>query len=122
MRRVLYKYFHRTGSSLLGEIISAKDNFSYFFEPLHSLRSDFRWKNQVAPNTEYISEFVQSLLTCKERAVRRFSKDKFIAKKSKNVNCSASSDVVIKSIRLGWEHVMELSNRMPDLKIIHLVR
>ena len=112
----------RTGSSLLGEIISQQENFSYFFEPLHSLRGDFRWTNQVAPNTEYVRDFVRSLLDCDTRGIRKFTKDKFIVKKSKNIYCSNNSDVLIKSIRLTWEHVAELVRQNTDLKVIHLVR
>ena len=117
----------RTGSSLLGEIISQQENFSYFFEPLHSLRGDFRWTNQVAPNTEYVRDFVRSLLDCEARGIRKFTKDKFIVKKSKNVICSKESNVLIKAIRLTSDHIAELLHRqrqdnLPDLKIIHLVR
>ena len=117
----------RTGSSLLGEIISVEDNFSYFFEPLHSLRSDTRWKNQVAPNTEYINNFLRNLFNCEESGIRKFRKDKFIMKKSKNVICSKDSNVLIKAIRLTSDHIAELLHRqrqdnLPDLKIIHLLR
>ena len=104
-----------------------EDNFSYFFEPLHSLRSDIRWKNQVAPNTEYINNFLRNLFNCEESGIRKFRKDKFILKKSKNVFCSKDSNVLIKAIRLTSDHIAELlhrqrQNNLPDLKIIHLVR
>ena len=116
----------RTGSSLLGEIISVEENFSYFFEPLHSLRSDIRWKNQVAPNTEYINNFLRNLFTCEESGIRKFRRDKFILKKSRNVFCSPESNVLIKAIRLTSDHIAELvrhrQDNLPDLKIIHLVR
>ena len=102
------------------------ENFSYFFEPLHSLRSDVRWKNQVAPTTEYINNFLRNLLTCEESGIRKFLEDKFILRKSKNVFCSPDSNVLIKAIRLTSHHIAELlqpgQDNLPDLKIIHLVR
>lgn len=61
-------------------------------------------------------------MDCETRGIRKFTKDKFIVKKSKNIYCSNNSDVLIKSIRLTWEHVAELVRQNTDLKVIHLVR
>ena len=85
-----------------------------------------RWKNQVAPTTEYINRFLRNLLTCEQSGITKFRKDKFILRKSKNVFCSSDSNVLIKTIRLTSHHIAELvqqgQDNLPDLKIIHLVR
>ena len=125
-RKKFHSYIDRTGSSLLGEIISVEESFSYFFEPLHSLRSDEQWKNQVAPTTEYIINFLKNLLLCEESEISKFQKDEFILRKSKNIFCSPDSNVLIKAIRLSSHHIAELlspgEDNLQNLKIIHLLR
>ena len=109
----------------MGEIVSASANFTYFFEPLHSLRKSLVPETQVAPVKPMVTEYVRSLLSCETQGIKILSRDKFITKKSRNVfTCSHESSVVIKTIRMTGKHVKDFLRNMDitELKIIHLVR
>ena len=119
------KVCYRTGSSLLGEIVSVNPKSSYFFEPLHSFKDKFSWKGQVAPKDEKFSNFVLNLSQCVPNTVNFVRMNKFTLKKSKNTECLEGADVVIKTIRLTAEHVREILKNADDkeaFKIIHLIR
>ena len=127
--KILILAYPRTGSSLLGEVISAPENMTYFFEPLHTrkIRYNILPIRNIAPLKQYIFEYVSGMFKCKDSALRYFYEDKFIITRSHSYeHCSSQSDVVIKTIRLTGEHVEKLiktvSKEGGALKIIHLVR
>ena len=92
------------------------------------MRAQLLMVRQVAPVKPLVTEYVTQLLRCdprEQRGLKKFLTDKFIFKRSKNVeSCAEDSGVVIKSIRMTAEHVQTLLQHMgnTDLKIVHLVR
>ena len=118
----------RTGSSLLGEIVSATENITYFFEPMHPLKNHLNSAGLTAPVTEIVNNFLTNSMFCKEEALNVILKDKFITNRSRNIlSCSSESNVVIKSIRLSAENVKMFLTKNneatdADFKIIHLFR
>ncbi|GAB6019610.1 hypothetical protein CHUAL_001174 [Chamberlinius hualienensis] len=131
--------YRRSGSSYVGEVLSSHEEISYFFEPLTytqmvisrsdssaklstmkglfrcdgdllkylSLRIDGVWVVRKLGNVS--DEFLDPIL---------WSKDKL------RDLCLNSSVIVAKTIRLRLADVYQLlmENRLPNLRIIHLVR
>ena len=50
-----YYFFSRSGSSLVGDLVSSIPNASYFFEPLHSFPARNRWHNFLRHFQTYIN-------------------------------------------------------------------
>ena len=62
--------YPRTGSSLLGEVISAPENMTYFFEPHHTkkIRYNILPIRNVAPLKQFIFEYVSGMFNCNKSA------------------------------------------------------
>ena len=106
---IIKKVIIRTGSSLLGEIVSIEPNTSYFFEPLHSFKDKFHWKGLVAPKDQKFSNFILNLSNCDRSTVNFVRQNKFTMKKSKNTECLVGTDVVIKDFVVSISAIVKSS-------------
>lgn len=124
--KVLVLAYPRSGSSLVGDLVSSIPNASYFFEPLHSFpaRNRQHWTNQLTPNKEMFTSFILGLFSCRPAAMARFKRDRFIVRRSKDAGrCRETGNVVIKTIRLAALHIKRLLRHSGNqLRIIHLTR
>ncbi len=59
----------RTGSSLLGDILTANPNSTYFYEPLfhlHPIQSDPNATLETVTEPEMAEQFIKDLFVCKK--------------------------------------------------------
>ena len=78
--KVLILAYPRTGSSLLGEIVSAPEDTTYFFEPLHTrkMRANLLPLRQTAPVKDVFTDYVSGLFNCDPAAMKYFYQVSFI--------------------------------------------
>ena len=69
--KILIIAMPRSGSSLLGKVLSANPDTFYFFEPFHqSYIKDVTRIDQVKMDTEYMKNFVERVYDCQEVIVK----------------------------------------------------
>jgi len=123
--KILIIAFPRSGSSLVGSILSAKSTSTYFFEPYHW--KHFNHKNGskldlhfFKVEEKFISDFTNGLFDCNKPELIR-QKDSKSSMIGRYEGCYQSEQIVVKAVRL------HSNNLLPwivdtDIKVVQLVR
>jgi len=133
--KVLLLAYPRTGSSLLGELLSAAPSTSYFMEPLFGLLPvgqldwdyalESRLENGEVPG-EAVAALMGGIYSCDERVLDRLLTWSEAPHTSVTavplVNCRAGTAILSKTVRLHGAQVRQVAGRVEDLRVVHLVR
>lgn len=117
--KVLLLSYSRSGSSLVGEMISAHPSSSYYFEPLwqHNLSCVHEMNStMVAKRMENV---IGGLLNCHWPQIKQLKPFSF---RKNSSGCNKTTISVVKTIRLHLNGVIPWIRKNPTLKIIHLIR
>ena len=133
--KVLLLAYPRTGSSLLGELLSAAPSTSYFMEPLFGLLpvGQLDWEYALEGRLEggevpgeAVAALMAGLYSCEERVVGRLVAWSEAPHTSVTAvppeDCRASTALLSKTVRLHGARVAGVAAQVEDLKVVHLVR
>jgi len=117
--KVLVLSYARSGSSLLGEMISAHLSTSYYFEPLWQQNISCEHQINSTKIAKRLENVVGGLLNCHWPQVKQLKPFSF---RKQSLNCNKTTISVVKTIRLHLNGVMPWMRKMQDMKIVHLIR
>jgi len=133
--KVLLLAYPRTGSSLLGELLSAAPSTSYFMEPLFGLLpvGQLDWEYALEGRLEggevpgeAVAALMAGIYSCEERVVDRLVAWSQVPHTSVTavpmVDCRAGSAILSKTVRLHGAQVRQVAEQVEDLRVVHLVR
>jgi len=133
--KLLLLAYPRTGSSLLGELLSSSPGTSYFMEPLFALMSvgELDWEYALEGRVEQgevpgeaVTSLMEGIYSCDNKVVGRLGEWSRVPDTSVTAvptkECSRGKAVLTKTVRLHGAQLADAANRIEDLRVVHLVR
>ena len=133
--KVLLLAYPRTGSSLLGELLTAAPSTSYFMEPLFGLLpvGQLDWEYALEGRLEdgevpgeAVAALMAGIYSCEERVVDRLVAWSEAPHTSVTaaplLDCTSSKAILSKTVRLHGAQVAQVAARVEHLRVVHLVR
>lgn len=133
--KVLLLAYPRTGSTLLGELLSATPTTSYFMEPLFALlpvgKLDWEYALEGRLETgevpfEAVASLMAGIYSCNKVVVDRlveWSKAPHTSVTAVSPKeCMASNMILSKTVRLHGAQLEEVAKEVEGIKVVHLVR
>ena len=134
-RKVLLLAYPRTGSTLLGELLAAQPDTSYFMEPLFGLMPvgqldwDYVLEDKIETGQvplEAVTALMGGLYRCEETVTARLEEWSQAPHTSVTAApatvCRDSAILLAKTVRLHGARLEDLANKVPDLQVVHIVR
>ena len=133
--KVLLLAYPRTGSTLLGELLSATPNTSYFMEPLFALlpvgKLDWEYALEGRLETgevpfEAVASLMAGIYSCNKVVVDRLMEWSKAPHTSVTAvspkECMASKMILSKTVRLHGAQLEEVAKEVEGIKVVHLMR
>ena len=108
--RSFYDDLFRSGSSLLGNLLSLHPSTSFYYEPFKKFNifkdCHHRFNNSEVSN--FIEEILGGIFKCE---------DKILKNKKKSLKCNKTRITVIKTIRIHFNGILPWLHKFPSLKV-----
>ena len=103
----------RSGSSLLGNLLSLHPSTSFYFEPFKKFKifNDCHHRFNNSEVSDFIEEILGRIFKCEEKVLKN-SKNSY-----KNRKCRKSSITVVKTIRIHLNGILPWLHKFPSLKV-----
>lgn len=102
----------RSGSSLLGSLLSLHPSTSFYFEPFKEFKifddCHHRFNNT---GVDFIEDILGGIFECEDKVLKNKGNS------NKNVKCRKSSITVVKTIRIHLNGILPWLHRFPSLKV-----
>ena len=114
----LNQIYYRSGSSLLGNLLSLHPSTSYYFEPFYQYeifdecRHHFNSSNVV----DLIEETLGGIFKCEDEIIRNIHQFS-IREKSQARECKKTNITVIKTIRIHLNGILPWLHKFPSMKV-----
>ena len=116
LARILTNLVFRSGSSLLGDLLSLHPSTSYYYEPFwqHEVFDQCQHRFNSSEVVNLIEETLEGILKCEEQVVHNISK--FSIRKN-SLKCNETRISVIKTIRIHLNGIVPWLDKYPSLKV-----
>ena len=116
LTRILTNYVFRSGSSLLGDLLSLHPSTSYYYEPFwqHELFDQCQHRFNSSEVVNLIEETLKGIMECEDQVVHNISK--FSIRKN-SLKCNETRISVIKTIRIHLNGIVPWLDKYPSLKV-----
>ena len=106
----------RSGSSLLGDLLSLNPSSSYYFEPFfqHKIFGKCHHRFNSSNVVNLIEEIVGGILNCEGKVINNLSK---FSIRRRSLQCNETNISVIKTIRIHLNGVIPWVHKYPSLKV-----
>jgi len=134
-KKVMVLGYPRTGSTLLGELLAAHPNTSYFMEPLFATMSvgqldwDYVLEGKIETGEvprEAVTCLMEGIYSCNETVIEKLEDWSRVPHSSVSSVpasiCRSSASLLTKVVRLHEPGVREVASKVPDLQVVHIVR
>merc|ERR1711892_676156 len=131
-KKVLLLAYPRTGSSLLGELMAAQPDTSYFMEPLFAMMPvgqldwDYVLEGRIESGevpVEAVTALMDGIYTCNEIVIERLEDWSKVPHTSVTASvCRTSRTLLTKTVRLHGTGVRDVVRKVEDLLVVHIVR
>jgi len=121
--QILLISYSRSGSSLLGQLLVASPDSSYYFEPFYrqTYNCEVQDRDQTKEEIDRVESLVTGLLGCDRETVAEM--DRFTELHGKNSKyCNMTGLSVVKTIRLHRNRLESWIHKKDWIKVVHLVR
>ena len=107
----------RSGSSLLGDLLSLHPSSSYYFEPFfqHKIFGKCKHRFNSSEVVNLIEETVGGIVNCEEKVISNLNK---FSIRRRSLQCNETNIRVIKTIRIHLNGVIPWIHKYPSLKVI----
>ena len=102
----IYFFCDRSGSSFIGDLLSAGPKAAYFFEPFYSLKVEGQPIKAVLKRDpsqfHHVEQFIQGIFNCSSSILHQLQLDTqhFEIIRKGGLSCASSNPRVVKTIRL----------------------
>lgn len=112
------KYRFRSGSSLLGKLLSLHPSTSYFYEPFyqHKIFAECQHRYNSSNVSDLIEETVGGIIKCEDNIIKNIHKFTII-QGQKIRNCKDTKITVLKTIRVHLNGILPWLHKFPSLKV-----
>ena len=134
-RKVLVLAYPRTGSTLLGELLAAGPETSYFMEPLFAVMPvgqldwEFALEDKIETGQvplEAVTALLRGVFSCEETVTGRLEQWSQAPHTSVTAVpatvCRESRTLLAKTVRLHGARLADLASKVEDLQVVHIVR
>ena len=106
----------RSGSSLLGDLLSLHPSSSYYFEPFFQHKIFGRCKHRFNSSdvVNLIEETVGGIVNCEGKVINNLSK---FSIRRRSLQCNETKTTVIKTIRIHLNGVIPWVHKYPAVKV-----
>ena len=114
--QILLLSYSRSGSSLLGTLLSLHPSTAYFYEPfkkIELINSQCQYRFDSSEVSDLIEETLGGIFKCDDTVLKKIKK---------SPKCKKTNITVIKTIRIHLNGLLTWLHKFPLLKIVHLVR
>ena len=103
----------RSGSSLLGNLLSLHPSTSFYFEPFKKFKifNECHHRFNSSEVTDLIEETLGGIYKCEEKVLKKIKK---------SLSCKKTSITVIKTIRIHLNGISSWLHKFPSLKVENL--
>ena len=108
--------YFRSGSSLLGDLLSLHPSSSYYFEPFfqHKIFGKCKHRFNSSEVVNLIEETVGGIVNCEGKVINNLSK---FSIRRRSLQCNETNITVIKTIRIHLNGVIPWVHKTPSLKV-----
>ena len=112
----LLKYLFRSGSSLLGKLLSLHPSTSYFFEPFyqHEIFTECQHRFNSSNVSDLIEETVGGIIRCEDNIIKNIHQ---FSSRYINQKCNETKITVLKTIRIHLNGILPWLHKFPSLKV-----
>ena len=110
--------YFRSGSSLLGDLLSLHPSSSYYFEPFfqHKIFGKCRHRFNSSDVVDLIEETVGGIVNCEGKVINNLSK---FSIRRRSLQCNETNITVIKTIRIHLNGVIPWVLKNHSIKVDH---
>ena len=100
----------RSGSSLLGNLLSLHPSSTFYFEPFRKFKifNKCRHRYNNSEVTDLIEETLGGIYNCEEKVLKKIKK---------SLSCKKTSITVVKTIRIHFNGILPWLHKFPSLKV-----